>query len=235
MRAPSSSWLVRRPIVAPSSVAALHKSYIDWALTMIPGSKSPDAANALNSSRDHYNHGLFKLIQNGASVYVYVLTAQGVPVAGKALRCVAVPCSAVTVVDTVVEKVVSTGKVSVMAADAVAKKLQDDDKAVLYGIFFDSGKSELKPESLPQIAEIAKMLRAESLLNVFIVGHIDSEGVFEANLALSQRRAEAMARCAGQKSWHCICAPQHPVGWPTWLPWPPIGTMGGEARTDALK
>jgi outer membrane protein OmpA-like peptidoglycan-associated protein len=52
--------------------------------------------------------------------------------------------------------------------------------------------SVLKPESDPQLAEMAKLLAAQPNLQVFIVGHTDNQGAFDANLKLSTDRATAV-------------------------------------------
>jgi outer membrane protein OmpA-like peptidoglycan-associated protein len=60
------------------------------------------------------------------------------------------------------------------------------------GIFFDSGKSVLKPESETAVAEIAKLLKADPGLKVYVVGHTDNEGGVDSNIKLSKDRAEAV-------------------------------------------
>jgi OmpA-OmpF porin, OOP family len=70
--------------------------------------------------------------------------------------------------------------------------LQADGKIALYGLFFDTGKAEVKAESKPQLDEMAKLLQGQPALKVYIVGHTDSQGGLEANLALSQQRAQAV-------------------------------------------
>lgn len=60
------------------------------------------------------------------------------------------------------------------------------------GILFESGKSELKPESTPTLKSIAATLKAHPDLSVEIQGHTDNVGTAGANLALSQARAEAV-------------------------------------------
>ena len=62
----------------------------------------------------------------------------------------------------------------------------------VYGIYFDTDKAEVKPESDPALAEMAKLLKDNPSLNVFIVGHTDSTGTYEHNLKLSQERAAAV-------------------------------------------
>jgi OOP family OmpA-OmpF porin len=78
-------------------------------------------------------------------------------------------------------------------AGAMAKGLREKGHIALYGIYFDSDKAVIKPESRATLDEIAKFLRAQPQLNVVIVGHTDSQGTFEHNMGLSRQRAEAVA------------------------------------------
>ncbi len=78
-------------------------------------------------------------------------------------------------------------------AGVMAKGLREQGHIALYGIYFDTDKAVLKPESRPTLDEIAKLLRAQPQLNVFIVGHTDSQGAFDYNFDLSRKRAEAVA------------------------------------------
>jgi OmpA-OmpF porin, OOP family len=78
-------------------------------------------------------------------------------------------------------------------AGAMAKGLRETGHIALYGIYFDTDKAVIKPESRPTLEEIAKLLRAQPQLNVFIVGHTDSQGTYEYNADLSRKRAEAVA------------------------------------------
>lgn len=79
-------------------------------------------------------------------------------------------------------------------AAAMKKGLKEEGRIALYGIYFDTNKAELKPESAPTLAEIAKLLKADaSLATVYVVGHTDSQGGFDYNMDLSKRRAAAIA------------------------------------------
>jgi OOP family OmpA-OmpF porin len=62
----------------------------------------------------------------------------------------------------------------------------------IYDIHFDTGKSEIKPESANALQNIAEYLNAHSDQKYIIVGHTDNVGDFEANLKLSKERAEAV-------------------------------------------
>jgi outer membrane protein OmpA-like peptidoglycan-associated protein len=78
-------------------------------------------------------------------------------------------------------------------AAAMAKGLGDAGHIALYGIYFDTDKATLKPESRPTLVEIARLLTAQPQLSVIVVGHTDSQGGYDYNLDLSRRRAEAIA------------------------------------------
>lgn len=78
-------------------------------------------------------------------------------------------------------------------AAAMARGLGETGHIALYGIYFDTDKAIIKPESRPTLEQIAKLLTGQPQLNVFIVGHTDSQGAFDYNMELSRRRAEAIA------------------------------------------
>jgi OmpA-OmpF porin, OOP family len=83
-----------------------------------------------------------------------------------------------------------------IVADAAALKggLSQDGHIVVPGIYFDFGKSEVKPESAAALKEITKMLQASPTIKVWVVGHTDNIGSAESNLALSNARAAAVIR-----------------------------------------
>jgi outer membrane protein OmpA-like peptidoglycan-associated protein len=78
-------------------------------------------------------------------------------------------------------------------AAAMAKGLGETGHIALYGIYFDTDKATIKPESRPTLEEIAKLLSSQPQLSVFIVGHTDSQGSYEHNMTLSKARADAIA------------------------------------------
>ncbi len=86
-----------------------------------------------------------------------------------------------------------TGLVTVDAA-AMAKAMTETGHVALYGIHFDTNKSELKPESQGAINEIAALLKNDPKLRLLVVGHTDNVGGYDANLSLSERRADAVLK-----------------------------------------
>lgn len=77
-------------------------------------------------------------------------------------------------------------------AEEMAKEIMSSGSVSIYGIYFDFDKADIKPESEPTIAEIAKFLKEEPNLKVFIVGHTDNEGSLEYNIDLSNKRAKSV-------------------------------------------
>jgi OOP family OmpA-OmpF porin len=66
------------------------------------------------------------------------------------------------------------------------------------GIFFDTGKSEVKPESDAALKEVVKLLQADPALGVWVVGHTDNTGAEDMNVSLSQARATAVLKALSQ-------------------------------------
>jgi OmpA-OmpF porin, OOP family len=110
-------------------------------------------------------------------------------------------------------------------ADTMAKGLRETGRIALYGIYFDTDKAVIRPESRPTLEQIAKLLASHVSLNVTIVGHTDSQGPFPYNLDLSRRRAEAIA-AELVKTYH-ITAPRLQTAGVAHLA--PVGSNASEA------
>jgi outer membrane protein OmpA-like peptidoglycan-associated protein len=78
-------------------------------------------------------------------------------------------------------------------AATMAKGLGEKGHIALYGIYFDTDKAVIKPDSKPTLDEMAKLLNGQPGMKVFIVGHTDSQGSYEHNMTLSKARADAIA------------------------------------------
>ncbi|MBN2174883.1 MAG: OmpA family protein [Bacteroidales bacterium] len=78
------------------------------------------------------------------------------------------------------------------ASPDTRSKLLTEGKLISYGIYFDSGKDVVKPESYGSIKEIANVLKEYPDLKIEIIGHTDSDGDDASNLGLSQRRANSV-------------------------------------------
>ena len=71
-------------------------------------------------------------------------------------------------------------------------KLIDEGKFSTTSILFDVNKATIKPESAGALKEIADVLNQHKDIRIKITGHTDSDGKAEANLTLSQNRAQAV-------------------------------------------
>jgi OmpA-OmpF porin, OOP family len=92
----------------------------------------------------------------------------------------------------IVEVSPMTQNMVTVRADEMSKAINSSGRIALYGIFFDTNKADIKPESRPALEEIAKFLKNEPNLKLHVVGHTDNVGGYESNLGLSKRRAEAV-------------------------------------------
>lgn len=173
------------PACGPQFASAL---YVEPGSThKLLGQQITEYAYSMNTEEERY---LAARVQgsNGLDAYVMVFSAQQENAADAAAgKRVA------TFVEIVESKTMDSGMVTVNA-DAMRKGLAADGKIALYGIFFDSDKADVKPESKAQLTEMANLLKASPQLKVYIVGHTDNQGSLDHNRTLSQRRADAVAR-----------------------------------------
>ncbi len=95
------------------------------------------------------------------------------------------------VVDVVTAKAVDIRMVEVKAAD-MADALATKGSIALYGIYFDTDKSEVKAESKATLDEVATLLKIDRSLRIEISGHTDSTGDKAHNAKLSEARAQAV-------------------------------------------
>jgi len=80
-----------------------------------------------------------------------------------------------------------------LSAGELDKSLSASGKVAVYGILFDTNKSDIKPESKASLDQIGALMKQKPALKLHVVGHTDNVGGFDANLALSRRRAEAVS------------------------------------------
>lgn len=76
--------------------------------------------------------------------------------------------------------------------DKLAKALDDVGHVALYGIYFDSDKSVLRPDSEATLVQIQKLLASHPAMNLEIQGHTDNTGTRPHNDTLSQDRAASV-------------------------------------------
>ena len=79
-----------------------------------------------------------------------------------------------------------------LSPELLKEKIKSEGKAVLEGIFFETGKAIIMEESNPALAQIAIYLNENPEFYYYVVGHTDDTGNFEENLSLSEKRANAV-------------------------------------------
>ncbi len=104
---------------------------------------------------------------------------------------------------TIVEKKAMAQDI-VANAEVFSNDIRSTGHTAIYGIYFDSGKAVIKPESDEALSEIAKLLGGDPALKLNVVGHTDNIGQMDANMRLSQARAEAVVQALVSK--HGIAA-----------------------------
>jgi len=114
---------------------------------------------------------------------------------------------------------------NVMGSAAVFKAgLAESGHVEVPGIFFDTAKADIKPESDAALKEVVKLLQADPALKVWVVGHTDNTGTEEANVSLSQARAASVVKSLVGMGIASVRLSAHGAG-----PYAPVA----ENRTDA--
>lgn len=81
-------------------------------------------------------------------------------------------------------RIAATGK-------SATTEFKTTGKFITNAIYFDTGSAHIRPESWATLSEAAKAIKGETAL-IRITGHTDGDGAEDANLKLSQQRAESV-------------------------------------------
>ncbi|WP_176159384.1 OmpA family protein [Prosthecobacter debontii] len=92
----------------------------------------------------------------------------------------------------VIETKAMENRMVMVKADEMEKQITTTGRVALYGIYFDTNKATLKPESDTALAEVQKLMSSDPEIKLLVVGHTDNVGEFEFNRDLSNRRAAAV-------------------------------------------
>jgi outer membrane protein OmpA-like peptidoglycan-associated protein len=82
----------------------------------------------------------------------------------------------------------------VIKAQEMTGKISETGRIALYGIQFDTDSDQLKAASSATLKELAKALKSNPSLNIYVAGHTDNQGTLEYNMDLSKRRAIAVVQ-----------------------------------------
>lgn len=159
--------------------------------------KDADFSNgkcALTSSINDQRYVSAKVPQDGGDAYVTVQTFSLID----DLYCKELNGRTIAVVH-VLEPKARDKKMVVVEAAKMEESLSTTGSISLYGIYFDTDKAEIKPESDPTLKEIAALLGKDPKMAVIVVGHTDNQGAFDYNIDLSSRRAQAVKAALASK------------------------------------
>jgi outer membrane protein OmpA-like peptidoglycan-associated protein len=79
-----------------------------------------------------------------------------------------------------------------ISAQDIKGRIASSGKIALYGILFDTGKSEIQASSEKAIESVATYLKENPDVNVYIVGHTDNTGDYAMNQKLSKASGESV-------------------------------------------
>lgn len=132
-----------------------------------------------------------RLRMNDREYYVSVLTVGAYSIGGPLKGRV------FTQLDVVESKGMQEGMVT-LSSDKLLTAVENEGRVAVYGIHFEFDKAIVKPESYPQLDEIAKMLNKTDG-QFLVVGHTDNKGELEYNQRLSDSRAESVIRALSER------------------------------------
>ncbi|MBJ7470325.1 MAG: flagellar motor protein MotB [Solirubrobacteraceae bacterium] len=98
------------------------------------------------------------------------------------------------------ERMVRTAAIKAGISDKVQTEISPDGLTVRLktdGLLFDSGSAAVKPQAVPLIRDLARVLRADGRHAIMVSGHTDSQpvsGQYPTNWELSTARAAAVVR-----------------------------------------
>ncbi len=112
-------------------------------------------------------------------------------------------------------------------------RLTNDGKIVSYAITFETGKADLKPESVIEINRVAKLMQEHPELEFEVQGHCDNTGTDAVNDPLSQQRAEAIVNALVKQG--IAQSRLTPVGKGSHSPIAPNDTAEGRAKNRRVE
>jgi OOP family OmpA-OmpF porin len=146
--------------------------------------------NAMLEYVKDIRYGLYKKTGPGGDTYVGVYVAQ-MTGGSNGDASTAVTGNEGVLIEAIEPKAMEQKIVTVTASE-IDTRIASEGRAIFYGLFFDFDKSDIKPESKPQLTEIAGYLAKRPTLKAFVVGHTDNQGGLDYNLGLSLKRAQSV-------------------------------------------
>ena len=121
---------------------------------------------------------------------------------------------------------------------SIAKNIEADltakCRAEIPGVYFDLASADLKPESNAALEAVARMLNSHADWKLSVEGHTDAVGTAAGNLALSERRAEAV-RAALSTRYHVAASRLTASGFGQTKPKESNATVEGRAHNRRVE
>ena len=99
-----------------------------------------------------------------------------------------------TITQIIIEEKELTANLISLSVDEIATEISDKGKVAIYGIHFESDSDQLMKTSAPTLKKLADLLNQQPTLNLYVVGHTDSQGDEAYNQILSKKRADAVIK-----------------------------------------
>jgi outer membrane protein OmpA-like peptidoglycan-associated protein len=77
-------------------------------------------------------------------------------------------------------------------ASSLKSEIDKTGHVAVYGIHFETGKAEVQPDSEETLKQVVALLQGNPELKLRVEGHTDNQGAAAANMALSEKRAQAV-------------------------------------------
>jgi len=94
----------------------------------------------------------------------------------------------------IIENKPMEAKMVTVTAKEMADEISTYGSIALYGIYFDTNKADIKPDSAETLKQIAALLSENKKLKLLVVGHTDTAGTFAYNMDLSAKRAASVVK-----------------------------------------
>lgn len=141
-----------------------------------------------NKIQVSYNKGAFKVYRNG----VRVINRNRVPQYAQVQLWGEQDCYVTNVLLCLGAK--EKYEQAATEISAVEKAMEETGKFVTNNILFETGKADLKTESMIEIMKVADYMKKNPSVRFEVQGHCDNQGSDKVNDPLSQARAEAIVK-----------------------------------------
>ncbi|OGU73469.1 MAG: hypothetical protein A2V93_10150 [Ignavibacteria bacterium RBG_16_34_14] len=92
-----------------------------------------------------------------------------------------------------------TDEKKVLSVELITQRINEDGHVIINGIYFDKDKAYIKEGSEPALEEIAKYLKQNMGISLYVVGHTGMLSNLDFQIALSKNRADAVIKALASR------------------------------------